>query len=496
MLQPTFSAYPATQASVGGVLPGSVVPGVQSVVPGSVVPGVQSVVPGSVVPGVQSVVPGSVVPGVQSVVPGSVVPGVQSVVPGSIVPGVQSVVPGSVVPGVQSVVPQYAVPGVAPGAVPITPYIQPIGSRHPIEQNHLGLGVVPGSFSSLGGSPYGKISTIAAAPGLVTTGLAGVPGAGLGSAYQLAGVDPSAYLQHVEILRNACQGAGTDEDAICKVIAGTTNQERAVIRRLYTQKYNEDLVTRLQSELSGDFKEAAVGSFMTPTEYDAYCLNAALKGIGTKEGVLSEIIGSRTPQELAAIKQVYAANYGDVLDNAVASDTTGEYQKLLLNLLQCQRSQSLQPDQAGCMNDAAALYQAGEGKWGTDEATFNRVFATRSPADLALINQYYKQHSGKGLLGAIDSEFSGDTKELLDTIVRSNVDPYGYYAGRIHESVAGLGTNDSRLIRNICARHAVDMPYIKQAYLRDYGKDMLTDIQGDTSGHYRQVLSSLVSNAR
>ena len=51
------------------------------------------------------------------------------------------------------------------------------------------------------------------------------------------------------------------------------------------------MVTRLQSELSGDFKEAAVGSFMTPTEYDAYCLNGALKGIGTKEGVLTEIIG-------------------------------------------------------------------------------------------------------------------------------------------------------------------------------------------------------------
>ena len=76
-----------------------------------------------------------------------------------------------------------------------------------------------------------------------------------------------------------------------------------------------------------------------------------------------------------------------------------------------------------CMNDAAALYQAGEGKWGTDEAAFNRIFATRSPAELALINQYYKQNTGKGLLSAINNEFSGDTKDLLDTIVRSNVDP-------------------------------------------------------------------------
>ena len=445
--------------------------------------------------------------GVQSVVPGmpvqSVVPGVQSVVPGmavqSVIPGVQSVVPGmpvqSVVPGVQSVVPGMPVQSVVPGVVPqmpVTPYVQPIGSRHPIEQNHIGIGIVPGGFSTLGGSPYGRISGIATQPGLVgvTPGLVGVtPGLA-------TGLDPSRYLQHVEILRNACQGAGTDEDAIVRVIASTTNPERALIRRLYTQKYNEDLVSRLQSELSGDFKDAAVGSFMTPTEYDAYCLNGAMKGLGTKEGVLSEIIGSRTPQELQAIKQVYAANYGETLDNAVAGDTSGDYQKLLLALLQCQRSQSPMADPNGCAADAAALYQAGEGKWGTDEATFTRIFATRSPADIALINQNYKQHAGKGLLGAIDAEFSGDTKELLDTIVRSNVDPYGYYAGRIHESVAGLGTNDSRLIRNVCARHAVDLPLIKQAYTRDYGTDMLQDIQSDTSGHYRQVISSLVANAR
>ena len=419
--------------------------------------------------------------------------GVQSLAPQaqSVVPQIQTMqMPSIAVPQVQSMVPQ-VVPSMAP-QVPVVPYVQPIGSRHPIEQNHIGIGIVPGGFSTLGGSPYGRISGIATQPGLVgvTPGLVGVtPGLA-------TGLDPSRYLQHVEILRNACQGAGTDEDAIVRVIASTTNPERALIRRLYTQKYNEDLVSRLQSELSGDFKDAAVGSFMTPTEYDAYCLNGAMKGLGTKEGVLSEIIGSRTPQELQAIKQVYAANYGETLDNAVAGDTSGDYQKLLLALLQCQRSQSPMADPNGCAADAAALYQAGEGKWGTDEATFTRIFATRSPADIALINQNYKQHAGKGLLGAIDAEFSGDTKELLDTIVRSNVDPYGYYAGRIHESVAGLGTNDSRLIRNVCARHAVDLPLIKQAYTRDYGTDMLQDIQSDTSGHYRQVISSLVANAR
>ena len=425
--------------------------------------------------------------GVQSLAPQaqSVVPQIQTMqMPSIAVPQVQSVVPPvqSVVPQVQSMVPQ-VVPSMAP-QVPVVPYVQPIGSRHPIEQNHIGLGLAPGSFSTVGGSPYGRISQIGgvSAPGLV----ASTPLGGAGG----------NYAQYVDILRNACQGAGTNEEDIIKVIAATNNQERAMIRRLYNQKYNEDLVARLQSELSGDFREAALGSFMTPTEYDAYCLNSALKGLGTKEGVLTEIIGSRTPQELQAIKQVYAANYGETLENAVIGDTSGDYKNLLLALLQCNRSYNTTPDMAGCQQDAAVLYQAGEGKWGTDEATFIRIFSQRSPAELALINQYYKQNTGKGLLGAIDAEFSGDTKSLLNTIITANEYPTGFYAKNIHDAMKGAGTNDSKLIRNICARHAVDLPQIRHAYQTDYGSDMLTDLQADTSGHYIRVLSSLVGNAQ
>ena len=407
----------------------------------------------------------------------SVIPQAQSVVPQIGAPAIyqaQSVA----IPQVQSVVPQ-----VVPQVIP---YVQPIGSRHPIEQNHLGLGLNPGSFSTLGGSPYGKVSQIV--PGVGATTM--VPGASVG------GVDPSAYLQHVEILRRACEGVGTKEDDIIRVIDSTNNQERAIIRRLYNQKYNEDLVSRLGSELSGDFKEAAMGSFMTPSEYDAYCLNGAMKGLGTREGILNEIIGSRTTPELQKIKQIYASNYNETLENAIIGDTSGDYQRLLLSLLQNQRSMNPTPDTLACQQDAAALYQAGEGKMGTDEATYGRIFTTRSPAELALINQYYKQNTGKGLLTAIDSEFSGDTKDLLNTIVRANIYPQGFYAKNIYDSIKGAGTNDSKLIRNICARDGVDLPLIRQAYQNDYNSDMLTDIQGDTSGHYRQILSALVANAR
>jgi len=147
--------------------------------------------------------------------------------------------------------------------------------------------------------------------------------------------DPSAYLKLVEILRNACEGALTDYDSILKIIELKTNKKRCIIRRLYTQKYNEDLITRLQNELSYEFKEVVIGNFKTSAQYDAYCLYEAMKGLGTKMEVLSEIISSRTPQELVAVKRVYAENYGEDLDNAITRKTSGKYQKLLLSLLQC-----------------------------------------------------------------------------------------------------------------------------------------------------------------
>ena len=361
-------------------------------------------------------------------------------------------------------------PQIYPTAVAAPAEVAPLGSRIPLQQQYMSGGM----------RPYYRqaYNPLLAQQALLTQGV-GVGGT-------------ANYAAYVQILRAAVYGLGTDEQAIINVIAQTNANERAIIRNMYTQTYGENLVKRLEAETSSDFQKCVVGAFMTPTEYDAYCLYKAMKGLGTNEGVLSEIIGSRTPYELALIKQNYLMNYGESLEKAVEGDTSGDYRNLLLALLACRRSMNPQPDVAGCAADAAVLYQAGEGRWGTDEDTFIRVFATRSPADLVLINQYYRQHVGKGLLGAIDSEFSGDTKELLDTIVRAQVDRPGYFADRIHESVAGVGTNDSRLIRNILSRSDKDMPEIMQAYRQKYGTDMVADVNSDTSGDYRRVLNAIL----
>lgn len=58
----------------------------------------------------------------------------------------------------------------------------------------------------------------------------------------------------------------------------------------------QDLVEDLKSELSGDFEELILALMMTPLEYEAYCLNDALRGLGTDEAALLGMLLTRTPQ--------------------------------------------------------------------------------------------------------------------------------------------------------------------------------------------------------
>ena len=297
-----------------------------------------------------------------------------------------------------------------------------------------------------------------------------------------------------EILRKAMKGLGTDEDTIIKLVCNRTNHERQEIVKYYATAYGKDLIKELKSELGGKLEDIVLGMFQTPAEYDATCLYKAMKGLGTDESVLIEIIGTRVNWQIKQIKEAFTKLYKKDLIKWVDSETSGAFKKLLISLLQGNRSENQNPDPSMMANDAQALYRAGAGRWGTDEAMFNKIFALRSAAEIRMISQYYEQQSGKSLLKAVDSEFSGDIKTLLYTVVQGLLNPSEYFATRVHSAISGLGTNDKKLMRVLISRDEVDMPQIKAEYQRLYGRDMMGDIRSDTSGDYKKILHELASH--
>ena len=44
--------------------------------------------------------------------------------------------------------------------------------------------------------------------------------------------------------------------------------------------------------------------------------------------------------------------------------------------------------------NARELIEAGEKKWGTDDSVFNRIFALRSPMEIACISRAYHKITG------------------------------------------------------------------------------------------------------
>ena len=293
-----------------------------------------------------------------------------------------------------------------------------------------------------------------------------------------------------EALRKAMKGIGTDEDAIIKIIANRTNAQRQKIKEAYKTAFGRDLVADLKSELSGNFEDAAVALFDTPVEYDVNQLKKAMKGMGTDEDSLIEIIASRPNW----ILKEYKKKYGKELEADIASETSGDLKRLLTSLLQCNRSENAHPNEAECEKKAKELYDAGEGKWGTDESVFNKIFTLSSPAELASISRHYNKLTGHTILQAIDKEFSGNMKKLLTSIVYAIISPSEYFATRVNKAVKGWGTNDNLLIRVLVTRDELDMPQIKQYYKQLYGKDMLADIKSDCSGHYQKLLIELAGH--
>ena len=294
-----------------------------------------------------------------------------------------------------------------------------------------------------------------------------------------------------EDLRKAMKGFGTDEAALIKICANRTNSQRQAIKAAYKAAFGRDLIADLKSELHGKFEDAMIALFADPIEYDADQLREAMKGLGTNEDTLIEIIASRPPHILRAVKERYQQKYQRDIETDVKKETHGTLQHLLIALLQCNRSVNTNPNIDQCAQIAQEIYQAGEAKFGTDSSVFNKYFCSLSPMELACVAQQYHKLTGHTILQAIDKEFSGDSKKAFRTIVYATLSPSEYFATRVNDAIKGWGTKDHLLIRILITRDEIDIPQIKQYYKQLFGKDMVQAVKSDISGDYQKLMVEL-----
>ncbi|KAM7534495.1 hypothetical protein Aperf_G00000114237 [Anoplocephala perfoliata] len=320
------------------------------------------------------------------------------------------------------------------------------------------------------------------------------------------GFSPTADAEH---LKGAMRGLGTNEAAIINILGNRTSYERVAIRDAYPSISSKTLKKALKGDLSGDFAKFALLLIKSPSELMAKALYKAMRGPGTNERVLTEILACISKGEIDDLKMAYAEiSGGESLEDAIKGDTSGDYREALLLVLAgqsdeppVQQMKKISPENINefvnlglAEKDAKEIHDAGEGRLGTAESRFMRPIINRSFLQLSATNDAYIQKYGKSLVDAIKKETSGDFEDFLITRVRYAVDRAGLFAELLQFSMQGPGTKDNTLQRILALRADTDLGSIKEKYEELYGKSLADAVKDDTSGDYRALCLKLIGS--
>ncbi|NWV40261.1 ANXA6 protein, partial [Grantiella picta] len=309
-----------------------------------------------------------------------------------------------------------------------------------------------------------------------------------GSVKDFEGFDAN---QDAEALYNAMKGFGSDKEAILDLITSRSNKQRVEICQAYKSLYGKDLIADLKYELTGKFERLIVSLMRPPAYGDAKEIKDAISGIGTDEKCLIEILASRTNKEIHDLAAAYKDAYERDLEADIVGDTSGHFKKMLVVLLQGAREEDDVVSEDLVQQDAKDLLEAGELKWGTDEAQFIYILGRRSRQHLRLVFDEYFKIAGKPIERSIRGELSGDFEKLMLAVVKCIRSTAEYFAERLYKAMKGLGTRDNTLIRIMVSRSEIDMLDIREVFRTKYEKSLYNMIKEDTSGDYKKALLKL-----
>uniref|UniRef100_A0A8B9KNC2 Annexin n=1 Tax=Astyanax mexicanus TaxID=7994 RepID=A0A8B9KNC2_ASTMX len=272
-----------------------------------------------------------------------------------------------------------------------------------------------------------------------------------GTVHPISDFDPGSDAQD---LRKAMKGFGTDEDTIIEIVAKRSNEQRQEIRHVF---------------------KSILG-----------------RGAGTDEHALIEILVTRSNQEIQDMCAAYKKAFKKNLEDAIRSDTSGHFCRILVSLAQGARDEG-PADMGRAEEDAQALADACNAESDEMMDKFMSILCTRSFPHLRRVFQEFVRCSNKDIEQIIKKEMSGDIKNAMYAIVRSVKNQPSYLADRLYKAMKGLGTDDRALIRIMVSRSEIDLFNIRKEFKDTHDTSLHDFIQvealvGDTSGDYRKTL--------
>ncbi|KAL6266338.1 hypothetical protein P5V15_003193 [Pogonomyrmex californicus] len=151
-------------------------------------------------------------------------------------------------------------------------------------------------------------------------------------------VDNAAAMEDAKKLLQAGElRFGTDESTFNAILV---QRNMAQLRQIFEEYQNitgHDIETAIENEFSGDIKKgllAIVKCVKNRPGFFAEQLYKSMKGLGTDDRRLIRLVVTRCEIDMGEIKNVFAHQYLESLEDFISGDCSGHYKKCLLALVQ------------------------------------------------------------------------------------------------------------------------------------------------------------------
>jgi len=289
-----------------------------------------------------------------------------------------------------------------------------------------------------------------------------------------------------EAIAKAIKGLGTDEKALKNVFGHRTKDQLLQIAAEYPKHHKHTLEQAIKGDTSGNYETLLVWLQKSVPQVKCALLKYATKGAGTAERYLIDVLATASN---ADIKELFQTD--PLAITAVLNDVHhGDFAKGIEKLLKGQRNENLDVNEDEAARVAESLYKAGEGRLGTDEATFTEVMTTYSVPFLKRVSYHYAAKHKHSLEMAIKKENSGNYEALLLALNKTKIE---YFADRFWNAVHGLGTDDHFLCYAFALLTKQELGAVANLFHEKHPDTTLEKaVKGDVSGHYGDLITLLV----
>ncbi|KAG6844158.1 hypothetical protein H0H87_009366 [Tephrocybe sp. NHM501043] len=287
------------------------------------------------------------------------------------------------------------------------------------------------------------------------------------------GYDPRG---DAERIRSATKGLGTADGMLIATLTPLTALQMQALANRFMSSYGLSLVSVLESETSYSFKFALRGLALGPLAWDVFLLRWGMKGIGSNESVLTELLIGRPMPDIHLLTQAYQYLENRNLTQDIKSELSMKTERMFVMALSSDRPPDSTPvDHAQVSRDVDALYKAGEGRnFGTDEMVFCDILINRTQPHITAMYSL----------------------PVLAYRANPKRDRNGVYRDTklIYKAMQGMGTQDDKLVWRIVRAHwdKNRLEGIKATYFHRRQTTLVHRVDQETSGSYQKLLTELI----